>query len=92
MEPQSNKNKKYAIWILVIIVIVLAVVLTKRNNDTVSDTLEDLGDNVQECRVRLSEWEAKYPQGTTTSAEANDELNDILEDCSDVIEGASDEL
>ena len=91
MEPQQNTSK-YWIWILVVIVIILAVVLTKRNSDTVSDTLEDLSDDVQECRVRLSDWETKYPQGTSTSPEAQSELDEILKDCEDVVEGASDEL
>ena len=92
MQPQSNNVYKWATWILVIIVIILAVMLTKKSNDTVSDTLGDLSDNVQECRTRLTAWETKYPQGTSTSPTAKEELNEILNDCSDVVEGASGEL
>lgn len=91
MQPQSNVYK-WATWILVIVVIILAVMLSRANNETVSDTFGDLGDNVEECRTRLAAWETAYPQGTSTSPAAEEELNDILDDCADVIEAASEEL
>lgn len=91
MEPQPNKYK-YAIWILIAVVIILGVMFIRKDNETITDTLGDVSDDVAECQTRLAEWETKYPQGTSTSPEAEDELEAIFEDCADAIEGASDEI
>ncbi|MBP9771824.1 MAG: hypothetical protein KBD16_02790 [Candidatus Pacebacteria bacterium] len=90
MQPESNKYK-VATWILAIIVVVLLVMISMKNQETVGDTLEGLSDDVQDCRMRLTVWNETYPQGTTTP-QSQTELDAILEDCSDVIEGASEEL
>ncbi len=90
MQPQSN-TYKWATWILVIIVIILAIMLTKSNRETITSTLDDAAADVQECRLRLTAWNEAYPEGTTT-AQSQTELDAILEDCSDVIGDASDEI
>jgi hypothetical protein len=91
MESQKN-GYKWATWILVIVVIILAVMLTKSNSETITSTLDDATTDVQECRANIAAWQVAHPKGTVVSADAQAELEGILESCVGVVEDAQDEI
>lgn len=91
MQPASN-GYKWATWILAIVVIILAVMLTKSNSETITDTIGDASVDIQDCSAKLSAWEAAHPAGSVVSAEAQAELDGLREDCVGVLEDVQDEI
>lgn len=91
MQPEKN-GYKWATWILVIVVIILAVMLTKSNSETITSTLDDATTDVQGCRADIAAWQVAHPKGTAITADAQAELEGILENCVGVVEDAQDEI
>ncbi len=91
MEQQTNVYK-WATWILVLVVIILAVMLTKSNTETITSTLDDATTDVQDCRAEIATWQVAHPKGTVVSAEAQAELEGILDGCVATVKDAQDEI
>lgn len=96
MDSRTN-GYKWATWILLIIVIILAVMLTRKGNETVMGTFEGLNQAIADCRADIASWQQRYPSGatgTTTATtsdaaeEAQEELEDIIESCMETVEDA----
>lgn len=91
MQPEKNVYK-WATWILVIVVIILAVMLTKSNSETITSTLDDATMEVKDCRANIAAWQVAHPKGTAVTADAQAELEGILDGCVAVVEDVQDEI
>ena len=88
----NSNGYKWATWILLIVVIILIVMLAKKSDETVVDTFGDINDEIAECRANLAAWRQEHPVGATSTpdqaAEADEELQDIIEECMNAVEDA----
>ena len=91
MQPQSNVYM-WATWILLIIAIILGVMLWNKSDETVTDTFGDINQDLSDCRMRLIAWDEQYPATATRTAEADAELQAIIDDCEEIVVEAQGEL
>lgn len=81
---QNNDVKKYqwATAILAVIALVLAISLYQAKNATeVSEDLETATNTLAECNANILAWRQVNPEGQPRTTEAQEELADILADC-----------
>jgi hypothetical protein len=85
----SNDVKKYqwATAILAILALVLAISLYQaKNNTEVSQDLETASGTLEDCNANILAWRQANPEGQPRSAEAQEELANILSDCTEGVQ------
>lgn len=76
------KTYKTATWILVIIVLVLAFMLVRASDRDAETGIEAATAQLEKCSDDLAAWTAANPDPKVATAEAQNELSDILKSCS----------
>jgi len=89
---QENNTYKYLSILLAIIAIVFAVLYFLNPTQPVSNTVDDIAIEIQACKDNIAKWQQSQAGQATTSLEAQEGLNDILENCKGVIETSQDSL
>lgn len=84
-----SKYYEYATWILSVVAIILGMLLFKSQDASVDDNLDMAIENLKGCNADLAEWRAKNPSPTSSTADQQRELSDILSRCAGST-GASD--
>jgi len=89
---ESNNNTYKYLSVLFAIVAIVFAVLYFTKSDTVEENFSEISDNAAECRNQLQAWQAENKGKATTTPESRDDLQDILDNCSDLFEKSQSEV
>ncbi len=82
------KKYKYVIIVLAIAVVgLLGLLLMGKEDDNISDIIGQVDTQLSGCKERMEEWSQKN-SGSEISAEAKNELEDIVSVCQKEVEDA----
>lgn len=61
--------------------VILGILLFRAKNPSITSGVKLASEAIEECSDRISDWNRKYPSGTTPSIQSQNELILVLQSC-----------